>query len=166
VTARELTVEEIMAILPSTPGRLASMTDALTRDELHVAPEPGSWSVNDVLAHLRACSDVLGGNAIRIVTEDHPAWRGMSPRTWQARTDYHDWEFGPAFDAFARQRAELLAILEPLAPAAWERTATVTVPPKKVIEYSARYYADWLASHERAHVRGLPRIIEAVVERS
>jgi hypothetical protein len=163
VAARDLTIDEIMAILPATPGTLAALTNELTAAQLHTPPEPDGWSVNDVLAHLRACGDVLGGNAIRIVTEDHPSWKAMSPRTWQRRSGYQDWEFAPAFEAFARQRADLLAVLEPLSPTDWERTATVSVPPAKTYEYSARYYADWLAGHERAHLRTLPRIIAAVV---
>src|SRR3990172_7356713 len=82
--------------------------------------------------------DVLGGNLLRIVTEDHPTRKGMSPRTWQRRSGYHEWEFGPAFEAFARQRAELLAVVEPLAPQDWERTATVTGMLGETCEISAR----------------------------
>lgn len=152
-----------MAILPETPGRLSSLTDGLTDAQLHAAPEPGAWSVNDVLAHLRACNDVLGGNVRRILDEDGPAWRGMSPRTWQARSGYHDWTFREAFEAFTAQRAKLLAALDGVPPSAWEeRTATVSVPPNKTFHYSARYYGSWLASHERAHLRTLPHIIAAV----
>ncbi len=117
--------------------------------------------MNDVLAHLRACHDVLGGNMLRIIAEDHPSWKGMSPRTWQQKTDYHEWSFGPAFDVFARQRAELLAVLEPLPPDAWDRTATVIDMVGRANECSVRYYGDWMAGHERAHLKKLPRIIAA-----
>jgi hypothetical protein len=151
-----------MAILPETAPRLAALTGRLMAAQLRAAPAPGSWSVNDVLAHLRACHDVLGGNVLRIVTEDHPTWKGISPRAWLKRTDYPAWEFQPAFEAFARQRSELLAVLESRPPEAWERTAAVTGMVRDVHEYSARFYASWMASHERGHLRSLPRIIRAV----
>jgi hypothetical protein len=154
-----LSVDEIMAILPATVPQLADLTRDLTIDQLHRPPELGSWSVNDVLAHLRACNDVLGRAARRIDEEDHPAWRAMSPRTWQRRSGYHDWSFPEAFAAFRKERAELLDILGPLDGEAWQRTATVTVPPKAIYERSVQYYGDWLASHERTHARGLPSII-------
>ena len=157
-----LSVAEIMAILPATVPRLAELTDGLSEARLHAPPEHGSWSVNDVLAHLRACNDVLGGAARRIVAEDHPSWRAMSPRTWQRRSGYHEWTFGRAFDAFAEGRAELLAVLVPMAEDTWERTAAVTVPPGQVHERSVRYYGDWLADHERTHLRSLPAIIERI----
>ena len=157
--AAPLAVDEILAILPLTVPRLMELSDGLSSEHLHRPPEPGSWSVNDVLAHLRACNDVLGGAARRIVEEDHPAWRAMSPRRWQRTSGYHDWSFPDALTAFRRQRAELLDLLLPLPAEAWQRTASVAVPPKSVYERSVRYYGDWLASHERAHLRGLPRII-------
>ena len=163
---RVLSVEEIMGILPTSVGRLTELTDGMTEAELRREPEPGTWSVNDVLAHLRACGDVLGGNMVRIITQDHPAWKAMSPRTWQRKSDYHDWDFAPAFDAFARQRTELLVVLRALPPEAWERTATVSVPPAKQFEYSVAYYGDWLAAHERAHLNQLPKVIATVTKRS
>lgn len=155
-----------MGILPTSVGRLTELTDGMTEAELRREPEPGTWSVNDVLAHLRACGDVLGGNMVRIITEDHPAWKAMSPRTWQRKSDYHDLGFAPAFDAFARQRTELLGVLRTLPPGAWERTATVAVPPAKQFEYSVAYYGDWLAGHERAHLNQLPKVIATVTKRS
>jgi hypothetical protein len=162
VASRDLTVEEIMAILPETPGRMAALTHGLTSEQLHRAPEPGGWSVNDVLAHLRACHDVFGGYILRIMTEDTPTWKGMNPRAWIKQTDYPDWEYRPAFEAFAKQRADLLAVLEPLPPEAWARTATVVGMLGETYDRTARYYGDWMAGHERAHLKSFPRIIAAV----
>jgi hypothetical protein len=159
--SRKLSVEEIMAILPETPRRLVAVTASVAEQVLHAPPAASEWSVNDVLAHLRACSDVLGGNMLRIVSEDRPSWRGMSPRTWQRKSGYHDWQFAPGLEAFVAQRAELLSVLRSLPRESWERTATVSVPPNKTYEYSVRYYGDWLAGHERAHLRRLPGIIAA-----
>jgi hypothetical protein len=161
MAGRMLEVDEIMAILHTTVARIGELTDGMTAARLHGGPAPDEWSVNDVLAHLRACNDVLGGNMRRILTEDRPVWRAMNPRTWQKKSGYHDLRFGQSFDDFASQRAALLALLEPQPREAWDRTASVTVPPKKIFEYSVRYYGDWLAAHERAHLRHLPKIIEA-----
>jgi hypothetical protein len=161
MASRELGVDEIMEILGSTVPRFAELTHDVPGERLYAVTDYG-WSVNDQLAHLRACHDVLGGNMLRIIREDHPAWKGMSPRTWQKQTDYFEWTFSPAFDAFRTQRAELLEVLEPLAREAWERTATVSVPPRSTCEYSTRYYGDWMAGHERAHLKHIARILKAL----
>ena len=161
MAGRDLTVDEIRAILKTTVRRLQELIDGAPQTWLYAVTDHG-WSVNDQLAHLRACHDVLGGNMLRIVREDHPAWKGMSPRAWQKQTDYFEWKFAPAFEAFRAQRAELLEVIEPLPPEGWERTATVTVPPRSLYEYSTRYYGDWMAGHERSHLKHIARILAAL----
>jgi DinB superfamily len=136
--------------------------EGLTPVQLHTAPEPGSWSVNDVLAHLRACHDVFGGNILRIVAEDTPTFKGVTPRALIRRTNYPEWEFRTSFEAFARQRAELLAVLEPLPPDGWARIARVTGMLGETYERSVLYYAARMARHEWPHLRQIGRIVTAV----
>jgi hypothetical protein len=155
----QLTVDATMEILRTTVLRLEGLTRRVSQKRLSTVTDYG-WSVNDQLAHLRACHDVLGGNMLRIVREDHPAWKGMAPRTWQERTDYFEWKIQLAFEAFRAQRAELLEVLEPLPPSGWERTATVWAPPGVVYEYSTLYYGDWMARHERSHLKHIARILK------
>lgn len=152
----QLDVATTLDILRATVPRL----EALTRDMLpaHVdAVTSYGWSVNEQLAHLRAVAEALGGNILRIVREEQPAWRAVSPRSGQERHFGVPWH--EAFTAFRRQRAELLIVLEEMTPGAWQRTATVTAPPNTVYEYSALYYGDWLARHERSHLRHMARIL-------
>jgi hypothetical protein len=160
-----LTVDEIMAILPATVPRIAELREGLTEGQLDTAPEPGEWSSSIQLAHLRAAQDVLGANIRRILAEDRPAWKRLSPRVWQRTSGYNDWAFGDAFEAFSNGRAELLATLAPLGDDAWERVAMVTVAPNRAIEQTARFFGDWLASHEREHLVQLARTIELVSAR-
>jgi hypothetical protein len=156
-----LSREQVMEILRTTGPRLEEMTAGAPEAALYGVTGYG-WSVNDQLAHLRACHDVLGGNMLRIVREDHPAWKAVSPGSRLKQSDYFDWKFAPAFEAFREQRGELLEVLEPLPPEAWEHTATVSVPPGKVYEYSALYYGDWLARHERGHLGNMRRILASL----
>ena len=156
-----LAADLVMDILRTSVPKLAELTENVPQERLYAVTDYG-WSVNDQLAHLRACHDVLGGNMLRIVREDHPSWKGMSPRTWQERTDYFEWKFPRAFDAFRTQRDQLLEVLEPLPAEAWQRTATVAVPPNKTFEYSTLYYGDWMARHERGHLGHMRRILDAL----
>jgi hypothetical protein len=54
--------------------------------------------------------------------------------------------------SFAMQRADLLAVLSPLPHEGWSRAATVT-GAGKVLERTVLFYAQWLARHERQHVK-------------
>ncbi len=159
-----LTIDEILAILQKTPGHLRACSEGRTDAELRTPPSPDEWSANDVLAHLRACHDVLGGSMLRIIREAKPEWKGLNPRAWIKRTDYPEWAFGDAFAAFKEQRRELLEVLEPLTADAWDRTATVIDMVGKRFERDVVYFGTWMASHERTHWKQLAKLSRAQAE--
>ena len=153
-----LTHEQALSLLAATPRRLEALTAGVSAAQLRVAPSPGEWSVNDVLAHLRACADVWGGNMVRMLAEDRPALRGMDPRRWMAQTNYPELEFAPSLAEFVVQRADLLALVEPLPPTGWSRTAAVTAWGQ-LYEPTVLQYAERLVIHERPHLRQIEKII-------
>jgi DinB superfamily len=159
--SRSLTIEQVLTKLAATPPRIAALTDDLLPAHLHAKPNQDQWSANDVLAHLRACADVWGNCVGVIIAQDTPTIRAVNPRTWIKRTDYLEQAFQPSLHAFATQRTELLAVLEPLALAGWSRGATVT-GAGKVLERTVWFYAQWIARHERPHIKQIERIIHTL----
>ena len=154
-------VEQVLKILSSTPPRIAELTAGLSEQQLHASPDIGGWSANEVLAHLRSCADVRGGCALKIFAEDTPTLRAVDPRTWMKETDYLELEFRRSLRAFTAQRGDLLAALEPLGPGDWSRRAIVT-GAGKVLERTVLFYADWVARHERPHLKQMHRIVDAM----
>lgn len=161
VAEKALAPEQALTLLEETPTRLAALIADLAPAELRRAPSDGEWSANEVLAHLRACADMWGGAIARMLAEEGPTLRAVNPRTWIKQTDYFDLEFGQSLRAFAAQRADLLAVLEPLPLEGWSRAATVTGAGRP-LERTVLFYATWLASHERPHIKQIARIANAV----
>jgi hypothetical protein len=155
------TIEQILTMLADGPARITTLTAGLTPAQLCTPPEPGEWSANDVLAHLRACADVWGNYMAVIIAEDMPTIRAVNPTTWIKKTDYPEQEFWPSLQAFAAQRADLLALLEPLGPEVWSRAATMTGSGKPRIR-TAHTYGEWLVNHERSHFKQFARIVDAL----
>ena len=152
-----LTIEQALALLEETPTRIAAATKGLTEVQLHQAPERGEWSANEVLAHVRACADARADPIRVIVEENHPTFRAVNPRTWIKETDYDELDFRKSFRAFAKQRADLLALLRSLPRKSWARAATVTGAGAP-LERTVLFYADWVARHERPHVKQIEEI--------
>jgi len=96
-----------------------------------------------------------------MIAQDTPTLRAVNPLTWIKKTDYLEREFRPSLRSFATQRADLLAVLEPLPPEGWSRAATVT-GAGKVLERTVLFYAQWLARHERQHVKQVERIVNTM----
>jgi hypothetical protein len=159
VATKALTLEQILIQLPETPRRIAASTNGVAPAELRKSSVPGEWSATEVLAHLRACADVWGNNIVRIIGEDRPAWVAVNPRSWIEQTDYAQMAFAASLRAFTKQRADLMAVLEPLPRRGWSRVALVSggAPTR---ECTVLYYAERLARHERAHVKQIGRILQ------
>jgi hypothetical protein len=161
VRSLSLTTEQVLTLLAATPPRLAALTADLSPAQLHSAPNDDGWSANEVLAHLRACADVWGDCILAMLEEDRPVLRAVNPRTWIKKTDYLEREFRPSLRSFATQRADLLAVLSPLSQEGWKRSATVS-GAGKVLERTVLFYAQWLARHERQHVKQVERIVNTM----
>jgi hypothetical protein len=153
-------IDQILTQLTEQPKAIGALTAGLSEARLQKHPRRGEWSLNDELAHLRSCSDMWGKYIAMILDEDHPTIRAMNPTTWIKRTDYPDLEFAPSFRAFAKQRAKLLALLRPLPKASWSRTAIVTGAGRPR-ERTMGEYAQWLANHERSHLKHIERVVNA-----
>ena len=158
---KTLTIEQVLGLLVETPRRIGALTADLTPAQLHTTPARDEWSANDVLAHLRACADVWGNCMVTMIAMDQPTLRAVNPRTWINSTNYLELEFRPSLRAFAKQRADLLAVLDPLPLKGWSRTATVT-GAGAVLERTVLFYGRWLAGHERPHVKQVTRIVNVV----
>ncbi len=155
-----LTIEQVLTVLPETPARLAALTASLSPAQLQTRPGHNEWSLNDILAHLRSCSDVWGQCIATLLAEDEPTIRALNPTTWIKQTNYPELEFRPSLRAFTRQRSELLALLQPLPRKAWSRSAIVTGAGKPR-QRTVMSYARWLVNHERSHLKHIVRLVEA-----
>jgi len=156
-----LTIERVLTLLRDVPTRIAVLTTDLSPEALQMRPTPDEWSANEVLAHLRACADVWGNYIMRIIEEDRPTWRAVSPRTWIKQTDYPELAFRPSLRAFTTQRADLLAVLSSLPIDAWERSARVSTVGR-VLEPAVLSYAERLVIHEQPHVKQIERLVKTM----
>jgi hypothetical protein len=151
----------VLEMLETTPRRIASVTRRLSDGELNWKAAADSWSINEVLAHLRCCADVWGESIRKILEQDQPAFRYVSPRGWMKKTNYLELEFKASFLAFITHRQELLKILRALPAEDWSRRANVKTATK-VREETVLSYARRLADHEFSHCEQVDRVMHAL----
>lgn len=161
MSGKSLTREQLLTMLAAAPPRIAAVTEGLASAQLHTAPAPGEWSATEVLAHMRSCADVWGNCIEVMLAQETPTIRAINPTTWIKQTNYREQEFHASLQAFTQQRTDLLAVLEPLTTEAWSREATVTGAGKPLVR-SVWFYAQWLATHERPHVKQIERIVKTL----
>lgn len=144
-------VQLALKALSDMPRQIARLARGREATQLHRAPAPGAWSARDILAHLRVCADVWGRSIERMLAEDHPTIRYVSPRGWIKKTTYLQQSFDDLLQDFTHERKDLVKRLSALDPAAWGRGATFTGTTSgrsgTVLSYARR-----IADHETHHL--------------
>jgi hypothetical protein len=142
----------LVRALAETTARVEAVARRLSSAQLTASPVPEGWSPNEILWHIRATADVHGEHITRILNEDEPTWRHVSPRARMKKSRYDQLPFADSFAAFAQQRAGLVALLESSAPAAWQRIALVWVPYyKREWRLTLRGLVWGMVDHEEGH---------------
>jgi hypothetical protein len=141
---------ELLRSLAESLARVEAVGSRLTAEQFVTPPEPGAWSPNEVLWHIRATADVYDEHVRRILEEDTPGWRHVSPRARMKKSRYDLVPFAESAAAFAAQRTGLIALLKDLPPEAWQRFALVRVE-KREWRLTLHERVWGLANHEEVH---------------
>jgi hypothetical protein len=118
-------VERYLRSLRDAPVRIAAVTHGVDDATLHRRTEAEPWSVNDILAHLRAAADVRERFIDDMSTGEHATMRYESPRSELRRTDYPDRGFAENLAAFRAKRSAFAERLEALPLEAWARGSAI-----------------------------------------
>lgn len=148
-------IEIYLNMLEATPRRLTKSTKLFSETRLQQRTEKENWSVNDILAHLRACADVWGDSIERMLAEDNPTVPYRHPRQWVKKTDYPQLPFHESLQAFTVQRKKLLKALKRLSVDEWSRAATIKGQKHTVFTQVRR-----MAMHENVHCEQIESLLQ------
>ena len=118
--ATPVEIEKYLKILEATPRMIASLTAPVEAILLESRPDKKSWSVDDILAHLRSCADLWTHSIYAMLAEKQPVLPNINERKWAKVTGYAEAPFAESFQAFTLQRENLLRILRVLPFESWE----------------------------------------------
>jgi FMN phosphatase YigB (HAD superfamily) len=138
------------AILRATPAALSTLLAGHSTDELLHQPVPGEWSPTEVLCHLRDVEREVNLPRLRMILASHnPFIPGQDTDPWAVERQYQQQDCLEAKIDFLQARMELLAMLESMAEADWERSVRHAIfGPTRLAEL-----VNIIAGHDRLHVR-------------
>jgi hypothetical protein len=159
--AAQPTTTQLIGALSIAPRLFGKVRRSLSNAQLNARADAGTWSINDILAHLRACADVWGGSIDAMLEREHPTLRYHSPRAWMRKSGYQALAFLVSLAAYARQRKALIARLRALTPEAWARGATFTGTTLGR-EHTVASYVARIVAHEREHCEQVEAVRRSV----
>lgn len=128
-----------------------ALVQGLTDAQAHTRPDPGSWSVAEVLCHL--LDEEREDFRVRIdYTLNRPGETApdVRPGEWVAERHYNERDLVMVLEGFLRERELSLAWLRSLAGAGWEATYPAPWGPIRAGDLAAA----WVA-HDILHLRQL-----------
>lgn len=153
--ATQKEIDKALSLLAETPLRIVELTKGMEDSALQVKPDKGSWSLNDILAHLRSCADLWTHSMYAMLAEKEPVLPDINERKWAKVTGYAEVAFAESFQAFSLQRENLLRVLKALPPEAWEKSAIIFGRKHTVFTQARR-----LAKHETEHLAQIKSLLE------
>jgi hypothetical protein len=149
--------EKYVKLLEETPYAIARAIKDIDAARLQVRPDQKTWSVNDILAHLRLCADVWGDSIEAMLTENTPTLPDLHPRKWIKETNYPELPFHESFQAFVKQRERLLITLKNLSFEDWSRAALIGGRKHTVFTQVRR-----MAKHEQEHCEQIESLLSMI----
>jgi hypothetical protein len=137
--------------LTGNAATIFSLVDGVSEEQSRWKPEPGSWSILEVINHLydeeredfrRHLDDLL----------HHPdqPWAGISPQEWVTERKYNERSLADSLTALQKERADSLDWLKGLDAPDWEKSCQTPFGPIQAGEI----LVSWCA-HDLLHLRQL-----------
>jgi FMN phosphatase YigB (HAD superfamily) len=149
----------LKAILRSTPAALATLLAGRSPSDLTHHPQPGEWSVVEVLCHLRDVEREVNLTRLEKVMEtNNPFFAGQDTDQWAMERQYIQQDCFDAHEAFLQARMKLIAVVESLTDTDWERSIRHAIfGPTSLAEL-----INIIARHDRLHVNQVLQALRAI----
>jgi len=115
--------------------------------ELDFVPEPGKWSIRQIVAHL-ADAEIVGAMRLRrVIAEDQPKLEAFDQDAWTHNLDYARRKTSQALETFRRIRGENYELLKELPEAAFVRVGMHSERGPLTLKQLLQGYAEHAESH-------------------
>jgi uncharacterized damage-inducible protein DinB len=137
-----------------TPKKLQKLVKPLSRKQLARRPEPGKWSIAEILAHL-ADAELVGGWRMRLILGSNGvSLQPFDQDVWAETLGYSRRDPAASLKTFAVLREANLAMLKSLPKNLWENYGMHQERGKETIAHIVRMFA----GHDLNHLGQVGRI--------
>jgi hypothetical protein len=154
--------QDAIKVQRTTAAELSKLTRGLTPKQLRYQPEPGKWSIAEIVAHLADVEIVASWRLRSIIGSDGITIQPFDQDVWASVFQYGQRDPKQSLEVFQVLRENNLAMLKALPPEAWERHGMHLERGKETIAHLTRLFA----GHDRNHVLQIERIVAQLKQAS
>ena len=147
--------DDALKIQKATAGKLKKAIQGLTTKQLKWRPEPGKWSIAEILAHL-VDAEIAGSWRMRLIvgasgTTVHP----FDQDVWASVFQYSQRDAARSLEVFHVLRENNLSMLKALPRESWDAFGVHLERGKETITHMTRMFA----GHDTNHLRQVEGIV-------
>lgn len=124
------------------------LTRGLDEDAFSSRPEQDSWSLKELVAHMRRVQQVFAARIDAMLTANNPALESYAPENDPEMAAMQKAEGRLLVEVFLRERQQLTERLDKLTPVEWHRSARHPEFP----DFDVHFQVEFLVHHEANHL--------------
>lgn len=140
--------QDAIKVQRATAARLKKLTQGITPKELRWNPEPGKWSIAEIVAHLADVEIVASWRMRLILGANGTAIQPFDQDVWASVFQYGKRDVKPSLEVFRVLRENNLAMLKALPHESWDNYGMHAERGKETIAHLARMFA----GHDTNHI--------------
>lgn len=147
--------QDAIKVQRSTAAKLKKLTHGLTPKQLKWRPEPGKWSIAEIVAHLADVEIVASWRMRSAIGASGATIQPFDQDAWAATFDYANRDVKRSVEVFRVLRENNLAMLKALPREKWDCYGMHLERGKETIAHLARMFA----GHDTNHLLQVERIV-------
>ena len=146
--------EDAVKVQKATAAKLKTLIHGLTPKQLKWKPEPGKWSIAEILAHLADAEIVASWRMRLIIGASGTTVQPFDQDAWASAFQYGKCDAKHSLEVFRTLRENNLAMLKALPRERWDNYGMHLERGKETITHMTRMFA----GHDTNHVRQIEGI--------
>src|SRR5215475_1795840 len=148
--------QDAVKVQRTTAAKLKKSIHGLTPKQLKWRPEPGKWSIAEIIAHL-ADAEIVGSWRMRsIIGEDGITIQPFDQDAWASVFAYQKRDAKRSLETFRVLRESNLAMLKEISPEIWNNHGMHLERGKETVAHVVRMFA----GHDANHLRQVEKIAQ------
>jgi DinB family protein len=147
--------QDALKVQRTTAAKLKKLTHGLTPKQLKWKPEPGKWSIAEIVAHLADAEIVASWRMRSAIGASGTTIQPFDQDAWAAAFEYAKRDTKQSLETFRVLRENNLAMLKGLPHEKWDHYGMHLERGKETIAHQTRMFA----GHDTNHVLQVERLV-------
>ncbi len=146
--------KDAVRLQQAAPRKLAALTKGLNKKRLTVRPQPGKWSIAEILAHLADAELVVGYRLRLILASNGTAIQAFDQDAWADTFSYSRRDPKTSLETFRTLRENNLRLLSSVPRGLWKNYGQHQERGQESVEHIVRL----MAGHDLNHMLQIEKI--------